>query len=75
MSTKKEEADDENAEAELGVFVLDDGKVNWTPVETDIQDSRHVAITGELDAGTTVVTGPYDVVSRSLKQGDEVEVK
>ena len=72
---EEEAADSENAEAELGVFVLEDGKVQWTPVETDIQDSRHVAITGELDAGTTVVTGPYDVVSRSLKQGDEVEVK
>ena len=70
-----EEQDADNAEAELGVFVLDDGKVQWTPVETDIQDSRYVAIAGELDAGTTVVTGPYDVVSRSLKQGDEVEVK
>ena len=57
------------------MFVLDDGKVQWTPVETDIQDSRHVAISGELDEGTTVVTGPYDVVSRSLKQGDEVEEK
>lgn len=74
-SEEEEAADDENAEAELGVFVLDEGKVQWTPVETDIQDSRYVAITGELDAGTTVVTGPYDVVSRSLKQGDEVEVK
>ena len=74
-SDEEEAADNENAEAELGVFVLDDGKVQWTPVETNIQDSRYVAITGELDAGTTVVTGPYDVVSRSLKQGDEVEVK
>ena len=74
-SDDEEEADNENAEAELGVFVLDNSKVQWTPVETDIQDSRYVAISGELDAGTTVVTGPYDVVSRSLKQGDEVEVK
>ena len=74
-SDEEEAADSENAEAELGVFVLEDGKVQWTPVETDIQDSRYVAITGELDAGTTVVTGPYDVVSRSMKQGDEVEVK
>ncbi len=75
FGSEEEAAEDENAEAELGVFVLDDGKVQWTPVETDIQDSRYVAISGELDAGTTVVTGPYDVVSRSLKQGDEVEVK
>ena len=74
-SDEEERTDDDNSEAELGVFVLDDGKVQWTPVETDIQDSRHVAISGELDEGTTVVTGPYDVVSRSLKQGDEVEEK
>ena len=64
-----------NQDEELGVFVLQDNKVRWTPIETHIQDSRYIAITGALDEETTVVTGPYDLVSRLLKSGDAVETK
>ena len=64
-----------DGEVELGVFVLNDGEVRWTPVETGIQDARHVVLSGELAEGTTVVTGPYDVVSRSLNHMDAVELK
>ena len=64
-----------NGEVELGVFVLNKGEVRWTPVETGIQDARHVVLSGDLKEGTTVVTGPYDVVSRSLNHMDEVELK
>ena len=64
-----------DGEVELGVFVLNDGEVRWTPVETGIQDSRHVVLSGELTEGTIVVTGPYDVVSRSLNHMDAVELK
>ena len=73
------EDDDKDAaadgEVELGVFVLNDGEVLWTPVETGIQDARHVVLSGELAEGTTVVTGPYDVVSRTLNHLDAVELK
>ena len=64
-----------DGEVELGVFVLNDGEVRWTPVETGIQDARHVVLSGELAEGTTVVTGPYDVVSRTLNHLDAVELK
>ena len=64
-----------NQDEELGVFVLQDNKVTWTPIETHIQDSRYIAITGALEEETTVVTGPYDLVSRLLKSGDAVETK
>lgn len=73
------EDDEEDAaadgEVELGVFVLQDGEVLWTPVETGIQDARYVVLSGELAEGTTVVTGPYDVVSRTLNHLDAVELK
>lgn len=70
----EEEASADGA-VELGVFVLNDGEVRWTPVETGIQDARHVVLSGELAEGTTVVTGPYDVVSRTLNNLDAVELK
>ena len=60
--------------AELGVFVLEDGNAVWTPVETDIQDSRHVVLSGEtLQEGTSIITGPYETVSRTLEHGESVE--
>jgi len=69
------EADDSRDDAQLGVFVLREGKASWTPVETGIQDSRFVAITGDVAEDATLITGPYDVVSRSLSDGDDVEPK
>ena len=60
--------------AELGVFVLEDGNAVWTAVETDIQDSRHVVLSGEtLQEGTSIITGPYETVSRTLEHGESVE--
>ena len=58
-----------------GCLCLKDGEVRWTPVQTGIQDARHVVLLGQLEEGTTVVTGPYDVVSRSLNHMDAVELK
>ena len=72
---ESEEGASADGEVELGVFVLNDGEVHWTPVETGIQDARHVVLSGKLKEGTTVVTGPYDVVSRSLNHMDAVELK
>jgi len=67
--------DASGGESELGLFVLEDGNVVWTPVETGIQDSKFIEVRGEVGVGTTVVTGPYDVVSRSLSDGDAVETQ
>ena len=57
------------------VFVLQaDGTVKKVPVKTDIQDINYIEITGGLKAGDTVITGPYDVVSKQLKDKDKVKV-
>jgi HlyD family secretion protein len=74
VTTRESEADDE--EDELGVFVLEpSGEVRWQRVETGIQDNRYIEIKSGLDTSLTVVTGPYQSVSRTLKDGDEVEIK
>lgn len=57
------------------VFVVQkDGTVKKHPVQTGIQDINNIEITSGLNAGDEVVTGPYDVVSKQLKDGMKVKV-
>ena len=56
------------------VFTLDkDGKVKKEKVKTGIQDINYIEITAGLAEGTEVVTGPYEVVSKTLT--DSMQVK
>ena len=60
---------------EVVVFVLDkDNKVKKVKVKTGIQDINNIEITSGLKEGDEVITGPYDVVSKTLKDGTEVKV-
>ena len=73
--TTRESGTDEE-EDELGVFVLEpSGEIRWQRVETGIQDNRYIEIKSGLDTTLTVVTGPYQSVSRTLDHGDAVEIK
>ncbi len=63
----------EDTETELGVFLLVDGEAKWTAVETGIQDTKFVEIQGEVKEEDVLITGPYEIVSRSLKDGEAIE--
>ena len=65
----------EGAETELGVFLLVDGEAQWTVVETGIQDTKFVEIQGEVKEEDVLITGPYEIVSRSLEDGEAVETR
>ncbi len=57
------------------VFVIDkDNKVKKRIVRTGIQDINYIEIIDGLKEGDMVVTGPYDVVSKTLKENDKVKV-
>ncbi len=57
------------------VFVKDkDNKVSKVKVKTGIQDINNIEITEGIKEGDEVITGPYDVVSKTLKKGDLVKV-
>ncbi|HEY2728121.1 MAG TPA: efflux RND transporter periplasmic adaptor subunit, partial [Parafilimonas sp.] len=60
--------------AEVVFAVQTDGKVKLRPVKTSIQDINDIEITSGLKTGEQVVTGPYDVVSKTLKDGDKVKI-
>lgn len=57
------------------VFILQaDGKVKKTKVKTGVQDINHIEITEGLKAGDEIVISPYNVVSKTLKDGMKVKV-
>ena len=57
------------------VFVKDSAsKVSMVKVTTGIQDLNHIEIISGLRKDQEVITGPYDVVSKTLKNGTKVKV-
>lgn len=64
-----------NNDLDVVVFIVQpNGTVKKQKVTTDIQDINYIEITSGLKEGDEVVTGPYDVVSKTLKDGDKVKV-
>ena len=56
------------------VFVLQkDNTVKMFKVKTDIQDLNYIEIQG-LKVGEEVITGPYSIVSKTLKEGALVKI-
>ena len=57
------------------VFVLQkDGKVKKVVVKTGIQDINNIEVTEGLKAGDEIVVAPYNVISKTLKDGTKVNV-
>ena len=53
---------------------LKNNKVKKVKVKTDIQDINYIEILSGLKEGEEVVTGPYNVVSKTLKDSTLVKV-
>ena len=68
--TPKEEAD----KKQEAVFVFKNGKAELRAVNTGIQDNVHIEILSGVTKDETIITGPYNVVSKSLKNGDTVQL-
>ncbi len=57
------------------VFVLQpDKKVKRAKVKTDIQDINYIEVVEGLRENDEVITAPYNVISRTLKEGMKVQV-
>lgn len=57
------------------VFVRDGTTAKLVKVETGIADTSHMEIKSGLKAGDEIVTGPFSVVTRVLKDGHKVRVE
>ncbi len=73
-NSKLSEKEEDKEEKKEVVFVVSDGKVKMIEVETGIQDSKYIEIKKGIKKGDKVVVSPYSAISKSLKDGTEVEV-
>lgn len=70
--SKEKTGDAEKKDIEC-VFLLVDGKVKLTVVKTGIQDNNYIEIVSGLKEGDEVVSAPYSMIAKTLKDGDAVE--
>lgn len=63
----------ENEEKFECVFVAENGEAKLRVVKTGIQDDTNIEVISGLKEGDEIITGPYNVVSKTLKPGDKVE--
>ncbi|WP_339623232.1 efflux RND transporter periplasmic adaptor subunit [uncultured Winogradskyella sp.] len=57
------------------VFVNENGKAKLRVVKTGIQDDTNIEIVSGLKENDKIITGPYNMVSKTLKPGDLIEEK
>jgi HlyD family secretion protein len=55
------------------VFVSENGLAKIRTVKTGISDYEHIEILEGLKEGEEVISGPYFIVSKELKEGDPVK--
>jgi HlyD family secretion protein len=74
-SSEGEETDKKGKKPEMTevVFCVDGNKAVSKEVKLDISDDTHYAILSGLEEGEEVITGPFRVLSRSLKNDDLIE--
>ena len=71
--TTRPDTSDASAESQLCVFLLEDGRAVRHNIQTGIQDNANIEVLGQLPEGAQVITGPYDLLSRGLEDGDAIQ--
>jgi HlyD family secretion protein len=74
VTTSDAKSTSANDDLEEVVFVLDSSKVKKLRVKTAIQDLNYIQIIEGLKGNEEVITGPYNLLSKTLKEGDKVKV-
>lgn len=72
VTTKDSVYNGTNHTTEL-LFVKDSSKALVKIIKTGIQDDSYIEITEGLNGNEQIITGPYNTVSKELKNGDNVK--
>lgn len=74
IEEKEDEEAEEDEETEVeGVFVVEDNRATFVPVETGISDEQNIEIVSGIEEKDEIITGPYKTL-RLLKDGNKVKV-
>jgi HlyD family secretion protein len=57
------------------VFVTNGTTVKMVEVQSGIQDDEYIEVKMGLNEGEEVISGPYDAISRKLKDGDKYHIE
>ena len=74
MAVSNADANNNNDLEEVVFLVQPDNTVKKQKVKSSIQDINDIEIIDGLKEGDEVITGPYDVVSKTIKNNDKVKV-
>ncbi len=76
-SKKKKQIPDTKSEKEMVeiVFTIKDGRALAKPVKLGISDDTHYAVKNGLREGDMVITGPFKLLNKNLKNDDLVSIK
>lgn len=78
VTTRSKDLDKESVKAddlEEVVFLMQSDSARMVKVKSGIQDDEYIEISEGLKKGDKVITGPYNLVSKDLKQGDKVKLE
>jgi HlyD family secretion protein len=73
-SPKSEKTASGKIKTEEGVYVLENGKVQFVPVKTGLSGELSIEVTSGLSGGRQIVTGPFKAL-RTIKDGDKVMIE
>jgi len=71
---KSTDRDEDEELLEIVFMIMEGDTVKAVEVKTGIQDDDFIEILSGLKLGDKVVTGPYSILARKLKPGDEIVV-
>ena len=75
LDSKKDTVQQPNADVpQEMVFVAEGMQVKAVPVKTGIQDANYIEIISGLKAGQQIVSAPFKLISKTLREGDLIEV-
>ena len=75
MGSKKDQITSDDEEKFECVFVKVGDEAKLRVVKTGIQDNSNIEVVTGLNEDDEVITGPYNVVTKTLKSGDKIEIK
>ena len=72
---KENEVENKNEEKFECVFIKNGDIAELRVIKTGIQNDTNIEIVSGVNEGDEVITGPYNIVTKSLKNGGKVKIK